>query len=94
LPKLRAWAADNRRSVLILEANDIQLSNASLVLRALAAALPARQDQPDTVVLVETDGSPWFGWVLKDGARTGDDVPTPNGGYRYTQGQIRRLRVA
>lgn len=88
LPKLRAWAADGRTSVLILEANDIQHSSATVVMKALVAALPERVDQPDLVVLVETDGGPWYGWVLKDGERTGDAVPTPNGEYCYTQRQL------
>jgi hypothetical protein len=49
-----------------------------------------RKDQPDLVVLVETDTSPMDGWIIKEGDQYGDDVPVLPGGYRYTEGQIRR----
>jgi hypothetical protein len=53
-------------------------------------ALQERNDQPDIVVLVETDITPMNGWMLKEGNRYGNDVPVLNGGYCYTEGQIRR----
>ncbi len=48
-----------------------------------------RNDQPDIVVLVETDSAPMNGWILKEGERYGDEVPVRHGGYCYTEGQIR-----
>jgi hypothetical protein len=89
-PKLKKWTADNgRTSVLALESNDIQLSNAFVISDAVQHALQERDDQPDVVVLVETDIAPMNGWMLKEGDRYGDDVPVLNGGYCYTEGQIR-----
>ncbi len=89
-PKLATWARDGRTSVLIFEADDIQHSNSSVVYSAVAPALAERNDQPDIVVLVETDGSPWNGWILKEGDRLGDDVPrNRDGGYLYERGRVR-----
>lgn len=89
-PKLATWARDGRTSILILEADDIQHSNSSVVYSAVAPALVERNDQPDIVVLVETDGSPWSGWILKEGDRLGDDVPrNRDGGYLYERGRVR-----
>ena len=41
------------------------------------------------VLLVETDGHPWSGWILKERDRLGDDVP-PNrdGGHLYERGRV------
>jgi hypothetical protein len=47
---------------------------------AVEHVLAEREDAPDIIILVETDGGPWYGWVLKDGRFTGNSVPTPNGG--------------
>jgi hypothetical protein len=75
--------------VLALESNDIQLSNAFVISDAVQRAVKEHNDQPDIVLLVETDITPMNGWMLKEGDRYGDDVPVLNGGYCYTEGQIR-----
>lgn len=87
-PKLATWSADGRTSILILEANDIQLSNASTAFHAFRRAVAERSDQPDVVVFVETDGSPMYGWIFKEGAHLGDDVPMPHEHRCYTEGQL------
>lgn len=88
--KLASWSKnDGRTSVLALESNDIQLSNAFVISDAVRRAIQERSDQPDIVVLVETDTEPMNGWILKEGDHYGDDVPVLNGGYLYTEGQIR-----
>jgi hypothetical protein len=76
-------------SVLALEANDIQLSNVFVAFAAFKQALAERDDQPDIAVFVETDGSPMYGWMFKEGARLGDDIPMPHGHRCYTEGQVR-----
>ena len=88
-PKLASWAREGRTSILIIEADDIQHSNVFVVYEAVARALRERSDQPDIVVLVETDGHPWSGWILKE-RDLGDDVP-PNrdGGHLYERGRVR-----
>ena len=86
-PKLAAAAVDGFASVLVLEANDIQLSNAFVAFDAFKKAISGRSDQPYIVIFVETDASP-FGWVLKEGDRFGDDIPMPNGRHCYTEGEI------
>jgi len=45
-PKLALWAADERTSVLVLEANDIQLSNVFVAYAAFKQALAERTDKP------------------------------------------------
>jgi hypothetical protein len=89
--KLTTWSVDGRVSVLVLEANDIQLSNVFLVWAAVKEVIAERTDVPDVIIFVETDGSPMFGWVLKDGPHTGDAVPMPNGMRCYTEGQCRLM---
>jgi hypothetical protein len=89
-PKLAMWTNDGRTSVLALESNDIQLSNAFVISDAVQQTLRERNDQPHIVALVETDITPMSGWMLKEGDCYGDDVPVLNGGYCYTEGQIRR----
>ena len=65
-PKLHAWSRNGEVSVLVLESNDIQHANCVNTSAAIRRGLDQRNDQPDVVLLVETDGSPMFGWVLKD----------------------------
>ena len=57
-PKLAAWTNDGRTSVLALESNDIQLSNAFVISDAVQQALKARNDQPDVVVLSRPTSRP------------------------------------
>jgi hypothetical protein len=40
-------------------------------------------DLPDLVFLVETDGGPFYGWLLKDG-----DAVLPRGGYFTDSGSV------
>jgi hypothetical protein len=89
-PKLGAWAEGGRASVLILESSDFQHANAWLVSEAVRQVLDERSDAPDIILLVETDGAPMYGWVLKDGPHFGDSVPMPTADRCYTQGQVTR----
>lgn len=91
-PKLMSWSRDDRTSVLILEANDIQHSNVFVAFDAFRKALSERNDQPDIVVFVETETSPMRGWLFKEGARLGDDIPMPNG-RSYVDGAFDRASL-
>jgi hypothetical protein len=88
-PKLATWSGDDRVSVLVLEADDIQHSNVFLVRPVVEQVISERTDIPDVIIFVETDASPMSGWVFKDGQYTGDDVPMPDGRRCYWQGQLR-----
>ena len=88
-PKLAVWAADGRRSVLVLEADDIQLSNCWLAYKAFKQAISERKDQPDIVVFIENDAGPMYGWMFKEGYRFGNDIPMPSAGRCYTENEIR-----
>ncbi len=35
---------------------------------AVAKAMSGREDAPDHILLVETEGRPWYLWPLKEGA--------------------------
>ncbi len=67
-PKLhKAAQAYGLPSVLVLESNDMALSNSIEVAQAFKRAISGRTQVPDLVFLVETDGLPLYGWLMKDG---------------------------
>jgi hypothetical protein len=65
-PKLLAARTDGRLAILALESNDIALANFNIVVLAIKQALKERNDPPDLVMLVETDGGPFYGWVIRN----------------------------
>ena len=68
IPKLVAHKADGRETVLVLESCDTGLGNFSDIGMAVSKALAAFSNQPDSIILVETETTPWYVWPLKDGA--------------------------
>jgi len=60
LPKLQAWANDGTHTVLILESEDIALTNHQVVLEALKLCLPAQSFCPDYIFFVYAIGSSWI----------------------------------
>ena len=58
-PKLQRCKEDRARTVLVLESDDIALTNHVLVGECLAALLPERTDLPDEIYFVETEGKSW-----------------------------------
>lgn len=54
-------------SVLILESDDIALSNRAVVADAVVAELAKRKDLPDIVVWARTSTEPWMGFIIKNG---------------------------
>ena len=88
-PKLATWATEGRASVLVLESDDSQHADFNVSFDAVAKVLAERTDQPDIVVYVETDASPWSAWVFKDAERIGNDaMRNRDGGYRYERGRV------
>jgi len=60
LPKLMAWKRKHgARTVLVLENNDIQLTNHIVVTEAVLSIVPAVPDRPDEIYLVSTCDEPW-----------------------------------
>jgi len=83
VPKLRAAAEVYAlKSVLILESNDIALSNAIHIGQAFKRAIEGRCGLPDIVILVETEGL-FYGWLLKEG-----DIVLPNENYFEDHGVL------
>lgn len=68
-PKLAVWkGTDNARTILVLEDNDVQLTNQSVVAETFLPLAVARSDAPDETYMVATCTSPWRAWpILVDG---------------------------
>jgi hypothetical protein len=60
-PKLHIWKrSDNAHTILVLEDNDVQLTNVSIVANAFLPIAEARADRPDETYMVATCASPWY----------------------------------
>jgi hypothetical protein len=69
-PKLETWRQNGARSILILEDNDIFLTNAQVVYEALAKVEQEFPNRPDEIYLVSTViENPWFVHALRIGDR-------------------------
>jgi hypothetical protein len=68
-PKLAAWKRDHdARTILVLEDNDIQLTNQAVVTETFLPLALARLDRPDETYVVASCMDPWHAWpVLIDG---------------------------
>ena len=60
LPKLHWWANEGAHTILILESDDIALTNQVAVFEALRVNLPDQSFRPDYVFYVDTTGSTWI----------------------------------
>jgi hypothetical protein len=72
-PKLAAWkASDGAKTILVLEQNDIQLTNASIVTDTYVPMAKARTDRPDETYLVASCMGPpaWWMWPILIGDRS------------------------
>lgn len=64
-PKLAIWKrSDNARTILVLEDNDAQLTNVSIVAETFVPIAAARADAPDETYMVSTYTGPWYAWPL------------------------------
>lgn len=79
LPKLTRWKQDcGARTVLVLEQNDIQLTNVHLVTDALLKAEATAGEIADEVYLVTSTISPWWVHFVRVGSRTYFDLTKPD----------------
>jgi hypothetical protein len=75
LPKLDAWRRLHQaRTVLVLEENDIQTTNAGLVCDTYLETIRGRTDVHDETWLVSTAVDPWYAHPLLVGGRTYYDL--------------------
>ena len=58
-PKLQCCKDRGARTILVLESDDMALTNSVIAKEALALASEERTDLPDEIYLVETDFDPW-----------------------------------
>lgn len=64
-PKLAAWKRNHgARTILVLEDNDIQLTNYEAVAKAYIPLALKRNNRPDETYLVSTCTPPWNAWPL------------------------------
>jgi len=76
LPKLWKCKLEGARTVLILEDQDIALSNPVLVRECVESLMNQRNDWPDEIHLVETSTKRWYVWLLmRDGAFSPNESP-------------------
>ena len=64
-PKLQGCKEEGARTVLVLESDDIALTDHVLVGECLAVLLPERTDLPDEIYLVETEVKSWTVHCMK-----------------------------
>lgn len=75
--KLAAWKTGSTKTVLILEENDDQLTNAIGITESLLRVESGLLNKPDEIYLVTTWGSPWYIWSVRREDRSFFDL-TPN----------------
>ena len=76
--KLEKWKKRGARTVLILDENDIQLTNAIDVCRSRLEAEKSFKVLPDEVYLVTTSINPWYVWFIRVDRRSFFDLTDPN----------------
>ena len=70
-PKLAAWKKiEKAKTVLVLEQNDIQLTNPSIVADTFLPLASPRRDRPDETYLVASCLSPWVAWPILIGEKS------------------------
>ena len=67
-PKLLQEQIGGRRSILVLESDDVALANRTAIAEAAVAELSTRCDAPDIVVWARTSTHPWKALFIKDGS--------------------------
>lgn len=78
-PKLARWKElHNARTILVLEDNDMQLTNPSIVAQTYLPIAAERPDRPDETYMVSTFTSSWFAWPLLIDERTFFDLAEAN----------------
>jgi hypothetical protein len=80
-PKLAVWKNGGMRTILILEENDIQLTNVVDVCRSLLQVEGSFQFKPNEVYLITTSITPWFVWCLRIGSASFFDLAPDDRGW-------------
>lgn len=76
LPKLAKASEGQRRSLLVLESDDLALGNYVEIASAATLAIRGRKDIPDVICLVETELGADV-WLVKEFSEAFPDVPSP-----------------
>jgi hypothetical protein len=79
MPKLAAWKKDaGARTVLVLEENDIQLTNNQVVTEAVLQSEQTLGRAADEIYLVSTSIEPWHVYFVRVGDRSYFDLTDPD----------------
>jgi hypothetical protein len=79
MPKLAAWKRDaGARTVLVLEENDIQLTNNQVVTEAVLKSEQTLGYAADEIYLITTSIAPWHVYFVRVGERTYFDLSDPD----------------
>jgi hypothetical protein len=79
-PKLAIWhGLSNARTILVLEENDVQLTNVVVVADAFLSIARKRHDAPDETYMVSTHAPCWRAWPLLVNGRDYFDLAADNG---------------
>jgi hypothetical protein len=74
-PKLAGWKLEGAKTILVLEQNDIQLTNEGIVTDTFVPLAMARMDRPDETYLVVSCMKPaWLGYPILIGDETFYDL--------------------
>jgi hypothetical protein len=79
MPKLASWKKDaGARTVLVLEENDIQLTNSQVVTEAVLKSEEALGRAADEIYLVSTSITPWHVYFVRVGDKSYFDLSDPD----------------
>ena len=73
-PKLATWKKKGARTILVLEDNDIQLTNPNTVAQVFVPIACIRDDCPDETYMVATCMEPWQLWPILVSGRSYFDL--------------------
>jgi hypothetical protein len=97
-PKLAMWKrSDNARTILVLEDNDVQLTNQSIVAETFLPIAKSHADVPDETYMVATCNSPWYAWPILVGGQSYFDLSAINHPIHFEmneQGHLIGLEVS
>ncbi len=91
-PKLAIWKRlNNARTILVLEDNDLQLTNIVVVADAFVPLATKQHDAPDETYMVSTHASHWWAWPLLVDGRSYFDFAATNSRVHFEMDITGRL---
>jgi hypothetical protein len=93
-PKLARWKHRyDARTILVLEDNDVQLTNPVIVAETFLAIAAGRADAPDETYMVSTHSAPWYAWPLLVNGQTYFDLSATSHPIQFEMNAIEDVGV-